>query len=323
MCALDGTEQKRMLGANAILAVSMAACRCAANVKGIPLYRYLADLAGTKELVLPVPYSNVINGGKHAKGGLALQELMIVPTGASSFHEAVQMVSEVYHALKSLIDETFKGSILVGDEGGFAPPFKDADQALTMMQEAVASCGYTGKVNFAIDAAASEFRGDGIYHLHDDMDRHHLLDYYLDLLSRYPIVSLEDPFSEDDFDGFKEITEKVDVPIIGDDLLVTNTERMEVAYKNKLCDSLLLKVNQIGTVTESIDAALLAKKYGWGVMVSHRSGETEDTFIADLSVALGCGQIKLGAPARGERTAKYNALMRIEEKEKFQYSTMR
>jgi len=314
MIDLDGTKNKSKLGANAILGVSMAAARAGALVNDDALYLYLARLFGNKRMTLPVPFSNVINGGEHAGNDLAIQEFMIVPVGARNFARAVQMVSETYHVLKGLLKKKYgKLSVNVGDEGGFAPPLDDARKALNILMKAVSIAGYEKKIKIAIDAAASEFYNRGIYCLKRQFNADMLVNYYHELVKKYPIVSLEDPFAEDDFEAYSKFMKKARIQVIGDDLLVTNVERIRMAHEMKLCNSLLLKVNQIGTLTEAMAAAKLAYRYGWTVVVSHRSGETEDSFISDLAVGLGCGQIKLGAPCRSERTAKYNQLIRIEE----------
>lgn len=322
---LDHTQNKSRLGANALLGVSMAACRLAALEKNKLLYEHIASLAQARPL-LPVPFANILNGGRHAAGGLAIQELMIAPIGARTFAQATQMIVETYDELKALIAHRYgKQWTLVGDEGGFAPPIKDVFEALNLLEEAVHRAGYKKSVKIAIDAAASEFYNAKTrkYMVGREMNAEKLTNYYWTLLEDYPIISLEDPFAEDDFDSWKNFMQhvhdkkikKLQQPfqIVGDDLLVTNIKRIEIALEKGLCNALLLKVNQIGTVTEAISAAKVAMHYGWNVMVSHRSGETEDSFIADLAVGLGCGQIKLGAPCRGERTAKYNQLLRIEE----------
>lgn len=322
---LDRTPNKSRLGANAMLGVSMAACRLAALEKNKPLFEHIAALAGTRP-TLPVPFANILNGGKHAAGGLAIQELMIVPLHARNFAQATEMVAETYDELKELIAHKYgKEWTLVGDEGGFAPPVKDVFEALNLIEEAIHRAGYKKSIKMAIDAAASEFYHAKTkkYTVGREMSADKLMDYYWTLLEDYPIVSLEDPFAEDDFDAWRNFMEhvrdkkikKLQQPfqVVGDDLLVTNIKRIEIALEKELCNALLLKVNQIGTVTEALSAAKVAMHYGWNVMASHRSGETEDSFIADLSVGLGCGQIKLGAPCRGERTAKYNQLLRIEE----------
>lgn len=312
---LDGTAQKARLGENAILAVSMAFARAHADSKNIPLYRYLADQAGTTP-ALPLPFSNVINGGVHAGNELEMQEFMIVPYKTRSFSKAVRMVVETYHELKSIIASKYGTDATgVGDEGGFAPPVRDASEALKLLSQAVEKAGYEGKIAFAMDPASSEFyHGDGTY-TSKRWSVSKLKSYYGRLARQYPLISLEDPFDQDDFGSWKAFTSSYGskLQIVGDDLTVTNPARVQLAVDQKLCNSLLLKINQIGTLTESFQAARVAIDAGWTVMVSHRSGETEDSFIADLAVALGCGQIKLGAPCRSDRTAKYNRLLRIEQ----------
>ncbi len=314
MVAKDGTENKQKLGANAILGVSLAAARAANAEKKTFLFQHLHKLADvTRKSSMPRPFFNVINGGKHAGNKLAFQEFMIAPK-ARSFAEALRMGSEVYHQLKEVIEKKHgKEATNVGDEGGFAPPLERAEEGLGLLMEAIQKAGYKGKIEIAIDCAASEFYKDGKYHLHTVMSKERLLDYYLHLIKKYPIISIEDPFEQEDFAGFAELRKRSKIQIVGDDLTVTNVKRIQKAIKNKSCDCLLLKVNQVGTLTEALDAAKLAYQNGWKVMVSHRSGETEDTFIADLAVAIGCGMIKAGAPCRGERIAKYNRLLRIEE----------
>jgi enolase len=323
MIKLDGTENKSNLGANAILSVSMSCARLGAKHSRMELYEYLAKIFFGKDfkkkIKMPMPYSNIINGGKHAGNNLEIQEFMTTPFKAESFNEATRIVSEVYHALKSiLLDKYGKSAINVGDEGGFAPALKNNEEALELLMLAIQRAGYEDKVRLAVDAAASSFydKDSKKYIINNKkMNREELLDYYSELIKKYPIISLEDPFEENDFKGFAEITKKLSskIQIVGDDLLVTNVKRIKKAARRKLCNALLLKINQIGTITESLKAAKLAFENNWGVMVSHRSGETEDTFISDLAVALGCGQIKIGAPCRGERTCKYNRLLRIEE----------
>eukprot|EP00992_Anisonema_acinus_P010193 TRINITY_DN6388_c0_g1_i1.p1 TRINITY_DN6388_c0_g1~~TRINITY_DN6388_c0_g1_i1.p1 ORF type:complete len:481 (-),score=126.46 TRINITY_DN6388_c0_g1_i1:60-1502(-) len=323
LARLDGTSNKARLGANATLACSIAVARAAADIEGVPLYEYVAQLAGNASLVLPVPCFNVINGGKHAGNALAIQEYMVAPTGAATFTEAMQMGCEVYQALKGLLKKKFGlGSANVGDEGGFAPPVKAPTEPLELLKGAIEHAGLTGRVKICIDCAASEFYKDRQYDLAfksssaDIVSAKDLSGVYVDWMKRYPVVSIEDPFDQDDFGSWTQLTSTAKargVQIVGDDLTVTNVERIRRAIETKACNSLLLKVNQIGTLTEAISAARLARDHGWGVMVSHRSGETEDTFIADLAVGLGCGQLKSGAPCRGERTAKYNELLRIEE----------
>ncbi|CAN1357103.1 Enolase 1 [Linum perenne] len=331
---LDGTVNewgwcKQKLGANAILAVSLAICKAGAHAKGIPLYKHIANLAGNSKLVLPVPAFNVINGGSHAGNKLAMQaclEFMILPTGASSFKEAMKMGAEVYHNLKSVIKKKYgQDATNVGDEGGFAPNIQENKEGLELLKTAIAKAGYTDKVVIGMDVAASEFYGsDKKYDLNFKEENNNgsakisgeaLKDLYKSFVTEYPIVSIEDPFDQDDWEHYNKMTTEIGekVQIVGDDLLVTNPKRVEKAIKEKSCNALLLKVNQIGSVTESIEAVKMSKRAGWGVMASHRSGETEDTFIADLSVGLSTGQIKTGAPCRSERLAKYNQLLRIEE----------
>lgn len=319
---LDGTELKKNLGANAILGVSLAVCKAGAAEKCMPLYKYISELAGTK-ILLPVPSFNVINGGSHAGNKLAMQEFMIMPTGAKSFCEAMRMGSEVYHHLKAVIKKKFGlDATAVGDEGGFAPNILDNKEGLCLIKEAIEKAGYTGKIDIAMDAAASEFFKDGKYDLdfknpNSDKSKHlapeQLIELYKEFMEEFPLVSIEDPFDQDDWESWAKITSGTKIQIVGDDLTVTNPKRIEMAVEKKACNCLLLKVNQIGSVSESIDAHLLARESGWGTMVSHRSGETEDSFIADLVVGLGTGQIKTGAPCRSERLAKYNQLLRIEE----------
>lgn len=323
MLKLDGTENKSKHGANALLGISLAVCKAGAAKKGVPLYKHIADLAGNTNIILPVPAFNVINGGSHAGNKLAMQEFMILPTGAANFTEAMKIGSEVYHHLKKVIKDKFGlDATAVGDEGGFAPNILNNKDALTLIQDAIAKAGYTGKVDIGMDVAASEFHKDGMYDLdfkNPNSDKSQwltpdqLTDLYQEFIKEFPIVSIEDPFDQDHWDAWTNITAKTTIQIVGDDLTVTNPKRIQTAVEKKACNCLLLKVNQIGTVTESIKAHLLAKSNGWGTMVSHRSGETEDTFIADLVVGLSTGQIKTGAPCRSERLAKYNQILRIEE----------
>ena len=325
MIELDGTENKSALGANAILSVSMAACKAGANAKNLPLYRHIAELAHVREFVLPVPSFNVINGGKHAGNKLAMQEFMILPVGASSFRDAMRMASETYHQLKKVIHGKYgQDATNVGDEGGFAPNIKDAREGLNLLKEAIKKAGYTGKIKIGIDAAASEFLKDDSYDLDFKNPENQgtmrktgdeMITLYKEFIHDYDIAFLEDPFAQDDWNSFTKITEAMgrDVEIIGDDLLVTNPKRIAIGIQKKAVNGLLLKVNQIGTITESITACKMAQGAGWGVFVSHRSGETEDSFIADLVVGLKTGHIKTGAPCRSERLAKYNQLLRIEE----------
>ncbi|CAM8933944.1 unnamed protein product [Rhodiola kirilowii] len=324
MLELDGTPNKSKFGANAILGVSLSVCRAGAGAKGVPLYKHIQEISGTKELVMPVPAFNVINGGSHAGNNLAMQEFMILPVGAESFADALRMGSEVYHILKGIIKAKYgQDACNVGDEGGFAPNVQDNREGLVLLIDAIDKAGYTGKIKIGMDVAASEFfLKDGRYDLNfkkQPNDGAHVLtaeslrDLYKEFVRDFPIVSIEDPFDQDDWNAWGSLQSSVDIQLVGDDLLVTNPTRIAEAIKKKSCNALLLKVNQIGTVTESIQAALDSKAAGWGVMVSHRSGETEDNFIADLSVGLASGQIKTGAPCRSERLAKYNQLLRIEE----------
>jgi len=317
MIELDGTPNKSRLGANAILAVSLATAKAAASTYGMPLFEYLG---GKLARVLPTPLMNVINGGKHAGNELSIQEFMIVPVGADRFSEALRVACEVYYSLREvLLDRYGKPAVNVGDEGGFAPPMRESREALNALVEAARKAGYEpgSDVALAIDAAASNFHSGGRYRIDGrELTREELVDYYLELVSEYPIVSIEDPLEEEDFEGFRLITEKLrarKVQVVGDDIFVTNVKRLAKGIEMGAASALLLKVNQIGTLTEAIEAAFTAMGSGWSVVVSHRSGETEDTTIAHLAVALNCGQIKTGAPARGERTAKYNELLRIEE----------
>ncbi|BBH04058.1 enolase 1 [Prunus dulcis] len=339
MLEIDGTPNKSKLGANAILGVSLSVCRAGAGAKGVPLYKHIQQVSGTKELVMPVPAFNVINGGSHAGNNLAMQEFMILPVGATSFAEALRMGSEVYHILKGIIKAKYgQDACNVGDEGGFAPNVQDNREGLVLLIDAIEKAGYTGKIKIGMDVAASEFlTKEGNYDLNfkrQPNDGAHVLsppnlgELYKEFIKDFPIVSIEDPFDQDDWSSWASLQSSVDIQLVGDDLLVTNPKKIAEAIQRKACNGLLLKasnfncigfflframVNQIGTITESIQAALDAKAAGWGVMVSHRSGETEDNFIADLSVGLASGQIKTGAPCRSERLAKYNQLLRIEE----------
>ncbi|NJE76623.1 phosphopyruvate hydratase [Thermococcus sp. ES12] len=318
MLELDGTENKSNLGANAMLGVSLAVAKAAANALGLPLYQYIG---GTNAYVMPVPMSNVINGGVHAGNELDFQEFMIMPVGADSFREAIRWVSETYHVLKGVIAERYgKNAINVGDEGGFAPPMKEVTEPLEVLIKAIEEAGYKpgDEIAFALDAASSEFfhPDKGKYVVGGkEYDRGELLELYRELVSSYPIVSIEDPFHEEDWEGFVLITKELGskIQIVGDDLFVTNPKRIRKGIEMGAANALLLKVNQIGTLSEAIDAAYTAFRAGYGVVVSHRSGETEDSTIADLAVAINAGQIKTGAPARSDRNAKYNQLIRIEE----------
>ena len=332
MIKLDGTENKSKLGANAILGVSIAVCKAGAAAKTLSLYKHIAELAGVDEFVLPVPCFNVINGGKHAGNRLAFQEFMMMPVGAKDFREALKIGSETYHVLRRIIKKKYGiNAVNVGDEGGFAPDIADAEEGFKLLIDAIKITGYEGKVKIGIDVAASEFFKDGDYDLDfknpEDkkiVDEEELITMYKGFIKKYPIASIEDPFEQDDFNAFSKFTKfsGMQVQVVGDDLLVTNPKRISEAIKKKACNALLLKMNQIGTITETIQACKIAQAAGWGVMVSHRSGETEDPFIADLAVGLKAGQIKSGAPCRSERLAKYNQLLRIEEelKDKCRYA---
>lgn len=320
MIAMDGTPNKGKLGANAILGFSLAVSRVAAMVEGIPYYQYLGNLGNKGEsYLLPTPMMNDLNGGKHALRSTDLQEFMIMPIGAPSFKEALRYGAETFHALKKIIDS--KGfSTSVGDEGGFTPSLAKNEDALKVIVEAIEKAGYKpGKdISIALDPAASSFYEEGKYHLATEnryLNSEEMVGYYEDLMKKYPIVSIEDGLAEDDWDGFKLMTDKLGkgLQIVGDDLLVTNTERLKKAIAGKNCNSILIKLNQIGTLTETIDAINMAHDAGFTAVVSHRSGETEDTTIADLVVGMATGQIKTGSLCRSERIAKYNQLMRIEE----------
>ncbi len=316
MIRLDGTPNKSRLGANAILAVSLANAKAAADTYGLMLFQYLG---GTRARTMPVPLMNIINGGKHAGNRLAIQEFLIVPVGADKFSDALRMGSEVYHSLKAYLKEKYgPTAINVGDEGGFAPPMEKTREALDALVAAIKAAGYEPgeDVMLAIDAAATEFfdKEKQVYRIDgQEMTREQLLEFYRKLIEEYPIVSLEDPFHEEDFEGFALATRELPIQIIGDDIFVTNVERLKKGIEMGAANALLLKVNQIGSLTEAMEAARLAMENKYAVVVSHRSGETEDATIAHIAVALNCGQIKTGAPARGERTAKYNELLRIEE----------
>jgi enolase len=329
---MDGTTNewgwsKAKLGANAILAVSMAVCRAGAAASEIPLYQYIAKIAGKPmdKFVMPVPSFNVINGGSHAGNRLACQEFMILPVGASSFKEAMGIGTEIYHTLKGVIKKKYgQDACNVGDEGGFAPNVQDNNEALDVLMEAIKKSGHEAKVKIGTDVAASEFWKDGKYDLDFKNENSppemkktpsELIDVYKGWIEKYPFVSIEDPFDQDDWDSYKMFMAGAgkDQQIVGDDLLVTNPNRIKKALEVGACNALLLKVNQIGSISEAIAASNMSQAAGWGVMVSHRSGETEDSFIADLVVGLRTGQIKTGAPCRSERLAKYNQLLRIEE----------
>lgn len=316
MIKLDGKKNKSRLGANAILGVSLACAHAAALAEKKELYEYIHELSKVgQKIALPRPFFNIINGGKHADNELSFQEFMIAPK-MKSFAENLRVGSEVYHILKRDLHQKYgQGSTNVGDEGGFAlEQLRNTKEALDMLMKAIKDAGYTGKVDIAIDCAASEFYKDGKYTVDGKkMAVAELTRYYLHLIKNYPLIFIEDPFHQDDFGSFATLKDKTKIQIVGDDLTVTNINRIQTAILKKSCNCLLLKVNQIGTLTEALEAVRLAYANGWEVMVSHRSGETEDTFIADLAVGIGCGMIKAGAPCRGERVAKYNRLGRIEE----------
>jgi len=318
LCELDGTDNKSKLGANAILGVSMAVARAHAASQKKSLWQSLADqysvdLSGNVKL--PVPMMNVINGGKHADSGLSFQECMIVPVDFPSFSEALRAGSEIFMTLKNLL-HTAGHSTAVGDEGGFAPRVKDSREAFGFLMKAIDQAGYAGRVKLAIDAAASEFFADGVYTLDGKkMTSAELTDEYGKLIEEFPLVSIEDSHSEDDWEGFAAMQSRFgdQIQLVGDDLLVTSVKRMEMALEKKAANAVLVKVNQIGTVSEAVDAIQLAQKNGWHSITSHRSGETEDTFIAHLAVGLQTGQIKTGSLSRMDRVCKYNELLRIEE----------
>ncbi|MCQ2018656.1 phosphopyruvate hydratase [Clostridium butyricum] len=313
---LDGTNNKGKLGANAILGVSLAVANAAANALGIPLYRYIG---GVNAKVLPVPMMNILNGGSHADNSVDLQEFMIMPAGAGTFSDALRMCAEVYHTLKKILND--KGYATgVGDEGGFAPNLKSNAEALDVIIEAIGKAGYKAgeEIFIAIDAASSEYYKDGKYVLEHEgrtLSSAEMVDFFEEWVNKYPIISIEDGMAEEDWDGWKLMTERLGkkVQLVGDDLFVTNTERLEKGIQLGVANSILIKLNQIGTLTETLNAIEMANRAGYTAVVSHRSGETEDTTIADLVVATNAGQIKTGAPARSERVAKYNQLIRIEE----------
>ena len=311
---LDGTSGKSRLGANAILGVSLAVAKAAAESAGLPLFRYLG---GPNAHILPVPMFNILNGGAHADTGVDVQEFMVAPIGAPNFKEAVRWGAEVYHSLKSVLKKQGLNTGL-GDEGGFAPDVAGTRAALDLICSAIEAAGFRPgtDIGLALDVAATEFFRDGAYQFEKQAQNGtQMTEFYAGLLDSYPLVSIEDPLSEDEWDSWAELTTAIGdrVQIVGDDLFVTNPERLEEGIERGVANALLVKVNQIGTLTETLDAVALAHNSGYRTMMSHRSGETEDTFIADLAVAVGSGQIKTGAPARSERVAKYNQLMRIEE----------
>ncbi len=320
----DGTENKANLGANATLGVSLACARAAAASLRIPLYRYLG---GTHTNLLPIPMMNILNGGKHAENTVDFQEFMIMPVQAKTFRDAVRICAEIYHNLKKILQKSGLATG-VGDEGGFAPDLPDADSVLSLIVEAVEAAGYVSgeDIKIALDVASTELYNEktGMYHFpgesklkgHDVVrDTAEMISYYEELISKYPIISIEDGLAEDDWEGFKLLTERIGnkVQLVGDDLFVTNVKRLDAGIKLQVANAILIKVNQIGTLSETFDAVEMAQKNGYNAVISHRSGETEDTIIADIAVALNAGQIKTGAPCRSDRVAKYNRLLKIEE----------
>lgn len=323
MIDLDKTEKKGELGANAILAVSIAACKAGAAEKEVPLYKHIADLSGRTSMILPVPAFCLISGGKHAGNTLAIQDINILPVGARRFEEALQMGSETYHHLKAVITEKYGAhGCNVGEDGGFAPNISGFREGLDLVKEAISRTGYSEKIKIGIDVSATDFCIGTKYDLdykspnksgQNFKSGEDMIELYKELCADYPVVSIEDPFDKEDWERVKYFSGLGVCQVVGDDLLMSNPKRIEKAIQESACNALLLKVNQIGTVTEAIEVVKLAKDGHWGVVVSHRCGETEDSFIADLSVGLSTGQIKAGAPCRGERLAKYNQLLRIEE----------
>jgi len=317
LISLDGTPNKSRLGANAILAISIATLRSAADTSNSPLYSSVGD----QHPVLPMPMMNIINGGKHAGNDLAFQEFMVLPAGFKTFHDALRAGAEVYQSLRGRLEAKYgKSAINVGDEGGFAPPITNVEEALGQINDAIEEAGYSPGQNIllGIDPAADSFYDETSMKYFVDgkqLDSGEMLDLFEDLTDRYPLKSIEDPFHDEDFENFSRITKKLGsrVQIVGDDLFVTNIKRVEKGIQLKAANALLVKINQIGTLTETVEAVEKARRAGFGLVMSHRSGETEDTSIADISVGLATGQIKTGAPARGERTAKYNRLLQIEE----------
>jgi enolase len=318
MLKLDGTDNKDKLGANSILPVSMSVTKAGAASKGLALFEYIGELFGVIPHMLPVPMCNVINGGKHAGQENSIQEHMLMPTGAKCFSEGIRMISESYHNLAKLLKEKYGAScVLIGDEGGFAPSkMIEVDDRLDIMLKAVENAGYEGMIKIAMDPASSEFFYNGIYMIgKKSFSGGEMVDFYVDLCKKYPIVSIEDGLAEDDWQSWVEMTKKLGtkVQIVGDDLFVTNTKRIQRGIEIGAANSVLIKLNQIGSVTETLNAIKMAHDHGWTAVISHRSGETEDNFIADLVVGTSAGQIKTGAPARSDRNAKYNQLLRIEE----------
>ncbi|MFW5946118.1 MAG: phosphopyruvate hydratase [Candidatus Natronoplasma sp.] len=315
MIELDGSEDKSNLGANAILAVSLATARAGASFLETPLFKYLGRI---NDLTLPVPFMNVLNGGEHAGNDLDIQEYMIAPVGAESFKEGLRIGTETYHALGKILEKRYgPAATNLGDEGGYAPPLEDPIEPFELMMEAIEKCGYDREIKLAIDTAATELRTPKGYESGGEvLSTEEMIEFYERMVEDYPLISIEDPLDEGDWNGFIEFTKRCgdEIQIVGDDLFVSNPELIKRGIEEGACNSVLLKVNQIGSLTEAMNAASLAFEHGYNIMVSHRSGETTDDFIADLAVALSSGQIKTGAPSRGERTAKYNRLLRIEEK---------
>lgn len=319
MIDLDGTPNKSRLGANAILAVSLAAARAAANLRGLPLFRHLNDVSGNPQMNLPMPMMNLINGGKHALGGADIQEAMVLPIGAQTMADAVRMGAEVFHSLKTILEQQNLPT-QVGDEGGFAVPVSSNEAVLEMLVEAVSKAGFKlgEQIAFGLDVASSELYKDELYHFPVDqkeLEATEVINWYKKLCSAYPIVSIEDGLAEDDWANWAKMTANygAEIQLVGDDLLVTNIERLQKAIDQKAGNAILIKLNQIGTLTETIKAINMARDNGWKTIISHRSGETEDTFIAHLAVGTGAGQIKTGSLSRSERVAKYNELLRIAE----------
>lgn len=318
MLTLDGTPNKEKLGANAILAVSLSVAVAAAKQKQIPLYKYIAEIYGNENpCVLPRPMMNIINGGAHADNGLDAQEFMIIPNGAKSEFEAIRMGSEIFHNLKKILKASHN-STNVGDEGGFAPNFNSCDEALSTIMDAIRAAGYIpgDQVSIGLDVAASEFYADGVYNFEGKkLTSDEMIEFFDKLSTKYPIISIEDALSEEDWAGWKKLTEKLGnrIQLVGDDLFVTNPERLKRGIEMGAANAILIKLNQIGSLTETLNAIRMAQNANFGVVVSHRSGETEDTFIADLAVATNAGQIKTGSMSRTDRMAKYNQLVRIEE----------
>jgi enolase len=316
LLALDGTENKARLGANAVLGASLAVARAGAADAGMPLFRWIAAIAGLEEPTrLPVPMMNVVNGGAHAQNSIDLQEFMVVPAGAASFADGLRIGAETFHALKALLHERGLATA-VGDEGGFAPDLGSSEEAIEAVLEAAERAGHRDAVAIALDPAATEIWDDGAYRFEQrEADPEQMVSFWADLADRYPIVSLEDPLAEDEWASWAELTSRLGdrVQLVGDDLFVTNVQRLRRGIDQRVGNAILVKVNQIGTLTETLETIALAREHGYAAVISHRSGETEDTTIADLAVATGAGQIKTGAPSRSDRVAKYNQLLRIEE----------